>query len=219
MAATATTIDAIPASPPAAPALPAGQRDATRREWVGFMAMVLGMFMAILDIQIVASSITDIQAGLAASPDEISWVQTTYLIAEVVMIPLSGLLVAAAVDPHAVRHFLRTGFTLASIACAMASSLGDDRVPRAPGLHRRRHDPDRVRHRLHPVPGRKRTLITVLIGLIATMAPTLGPTLGGWLTQTMSWHWLFLVNVLPGAVVILQRCLDWWTSTSRTGRC
>src|SRR5262245_21168710 len=78
--------------PPPLPAQPAGRRDATRREWLGFMAMVLGMFMAILDIQIVASSLSEIQAGLAASADEISWVQTAYLIAEVVMIPLSGCL-------------------------------------------------------------------------------------------------------------------------------
>ena len=60
--------------------------------WVGFIAMVIGMFMAILDIQIVSSSLTEIQAGLAAGSDEISWVQTAYLIAEVVMIPLSGFL-------------------------------------------------------------------------------------------------------------------------------
>ena len=56
------------------------------------MAMVVGMFMAILDIQIVSASITEIQAGLAASPDEAAWVQTSYLIAEIVMIPLSGWL-------------------------------------------------------------------------------------------------------------------------------
>ena len=62
------------------------------RQWAGFMAMVVGMFMAVLDIQIVSASITDIQAGLAASPDEASWVQTSYLIAEIVMIPLSGWL-------------------------------------------------------------------------------------------------------------------------------
>ncbi len=67
-------------------------RPLTTRDWVGFMIMVFGMFMAILDIQIVSSSIAEIQAGLAASADEISWVQTSYLIAEVVMIPLSGML-------------------------------------------------------------------------------------------------------------------------------
>jgi DHA2 family multidrug resistance protein len=56
-------------------------------------------------------------------------------------------------------------------------------------------------------PKRQQALVSVMIGLVATMAPTLGPTLGGWLTQTMSWHWLFLANVLPGAVVILAVAL------------
>ena len=62
------------------------------RRLVAFLAMVFGMFMAILDIQIVSASLTEIQAGLSASADEISWVQTAYLIAEVIMIPLSGFL-------------------------------------------------------------------------------------------------------------------------------
>src|SRR3954466_3834721 len=64
----------------------------TPRQLAGFLAMVFGMFMAILDIQIVSASLTEIQAGLSASSDEIAWVQTSYLIAEVVMIPLSGFL-------------------------------------------------------------------------------------------------------------------------------
>ena len=59
-----------------------------RRAWFGFAAMIFGNFMAILDIQIVASSLNQIQAGLAASADELTWVQTSYLIAEVVAIPL-----------------------------------------------------------------------------------------------------------------------------------
>ncbi|HEY8614553.1 MAG TPA: MFS transporter, partial [Roseomonas sp.] len=76
----------------AAPAPPAGVAGVSTKHFLGFMTMVLGMFMAILDIQIVSASISDIQAGLAASPDEASWVQTSYLIAEIVMIPLSGFL-------------------------------------------------------------------------------------------------------------------------------
>ena len=61
-------------------------------QWIGFFSMVLGIFMAILDIQIVASSLEQIQAGLSATQDEITWVQTAYLVAEVVIIPLSGWL-------------------------------------------------------------------------------------------------------------------------------
>src|SRR6516225_3074892 len=77
---------------PASTAVP-GQADHIEpRHLVAFIAMVFGMFMAILDIQIVSASLTEIQAGLSASADEIPWVQTAYLIAEVVMIPLSGYL-------------------------------------------------------------------------------------------------------------------------------
>ena len=68
------------------------RRAAERRRMLGFWAMALGSFMAILDIQIVASSINEIRAGLSASVDEIQWVQTAYLIAEVIAVPLSGYL-------------------------------------------------------------------------------------------------------------------------------
>ena len=73
---------------PTGPALP----PLDKRRLVTFIFMVFGMFMAILDIQIVSASLAEIQAGLSASADEISWVQTSYLIAEVIMIPLSGML-------------------------------------------------------------------------------------------------------------------------------
>ena len=83
MAATATITGAL--QPPATTGF-------KKRHLAAFMSMVFGMFMAILDIQIVSASLADIQAGISASADEISWVQTAYLIAEVVMIPLSGML-------------------------------------------------------------------------------------------------------------------------------
>ena len=108
----------------------AAGRSLTWREWVGFMAMVVGMFMAILDIQIVSASISDIQAGLAASPDEAAWVQTSYLIAEIVMIPLSGWL-SRLLSTRVLFVASALGFTLFSLACASASQPGrDDRVPR-----------------------------------------------------------------------------------------
>src|SRR5947209_17908914 len=76
----------------AAPASASITRPPTLRDWFGVVAMVVGLFLAIMDIQIVTSSLTQIQGGLSASSDEISWVQTAYLIADVVMIPLSGAL-------------------------------------------------------------------------------------------------------------------------------
>src|ERR671938_1392348 len=107
----------------AAPAPSAGGGGPTRRQMIGFMAMVFGMFMAILDIQIVSASIADIQAGLAASADEAAWVQTSYLIAEIVMIPLSGWL-SRLLSTRVLFTASALGFTLFSLACAGASNLG-----------------------------------------------------------------------------------------------
>ncbi|EFH11757.1 DHA2 family efflux MFS transporter permease subunit [Pseudoroseomonas cervicalis] len=173
------------------------------RAMVGFMAMVFGMFMAILDIQIVSASISEIQAGLAASPDEASWVQTSYLIAEIVMIPLSGFL-SRLLSTRVLFTVSALGFTVFSLACAMASSLGLMVVFRAAqGFIGGAMIPTVFAASFLLFPGAKRANAMVLIGLTATLAPTIGPTLGGWLTQSFSWHWLFLINVPIGALIAL----------------
>src|SRR5258707_8463704 len=92
------------------------------RRLIAFLIMVFGMFMAILDIQIVSASLTDIQAGLAASSDEISWVQTAYLIAEVIAIPFSGFL-SRALGTRALFAMSAAGFTFASLMCGLTSSI------------------------------------------------------------------------------------------------
>jgi MFS transporter, DHA2 family, multidrug resistance protein len=171
------------------------------RQWAGFTAMVVGMFMSVLDIQIVSSSITDIQAGLAASPDEASWVQTSYLIAEIVMIPLSGWL-SRLLSTRVLFVISALGFTLFSLACASASSLGEMVVFRAAqGFIGGAMIPTVFATTFLLFRGQQRTQMSVLIGLTATMAPTIGPTLGGWLTEQFSWHWLFLINVPVGLAV------------------
>ncbi len=177
------------------------ERKITWREWVGFMSMVLGMFMAILDIQIVSASIAEIQAGLSASPDEVSKVQTSYLIAEIVMIPLSGWL-SRLWSTRVLFTISAVGFTAFSLLCAMAHSLGTMVVFRAcQGFIGGAMIPTVFATSFLLFPGSKRAQISILIGLTATLAPTVGPTLGGWLTQQFSWHWLFLINVPVGAVV------------------
>src|SRR3954467_11579587 len=97
-------------APPARPAVP--DTISTRRV-VAFLAMCFGMFMAFLDIQIVSASLSEIQAGLSASSDEIPWVQTSYLIAEVVAIPLSGFL-SRALGTRMMFTISAAGFTFAS---------------------------------------------------------------------------------------------------------
>jgi DHA2 family multidrug resistance protein len=174
------------------------------REWVGFMSMVVGMFMAILDIQIVSASISDIQAGLAASPDESAWVQTSYLMAEIVMIPLSGWL-SRLLSTRILFVCSALGFTLFSALCATASSLGEMIVYRAAqGFIGGAMIPTVFATSFLLFPGRLRAQISVLIGLTATLAPTIGPTLGGWLTEQFSWHWLFLINVPIGAALAVS---------------
>ncbi len=168
---------------------------------IGFLAMVVGMFMAILDIQIVAASLFEIQAGLAASADEIVWVQNAYLIAEVIMIPLSGYL-ARALGTRWTFVLSAGGFTLASFACAMSTSIDQMIVARiVQGFVGGAMIPLVFASAYSIFPRNKQAGVTVVIGLVATVAPTIGPTLGGFLSQTFSWEWLFLINVAPGVVV------------------
>src|SRR3954462_15877841 len=90
--------------------------------WAGFLLMCLGMFMAILDIQVVATSLPTIQRELAISPDAMSWIQTAYLIAEVVAIPLTGLFTRVLT----LRWLFAVAvglFTLASVGCAFSTTL------------------------------------------------------------------------------------------------
>ena len=168
------------------------------RHWVGFMSMVLGLFMAILDIQIVSSSIAEIQAGLAASPDEAAWVQTSYLVAEIVMIPLSGWL-SRALSTRVLFVASALGFTLFSVLCAASHSLGQMILWRAlQGFSGGAMIPTVFATSFLMFPGQRRTQVQVLISLTATLAPTIGPTFGGWLTEAFSWHWVFLINLPVG---------------------
>jgi DHA2 family multidrug resistance protein len=163
--------------------------------------MVVGMFMAILDIQIVSSSLSEIQAGLSASATEVSWVQTSYLIAEVVMIPLSGYL-SRLLSTRVLFVISVTGFTVMSLACALADSLGSMVLFRLlQGFLGGAMIPMAFAASFSLFPPQRRAGVGVMMGLVATMAPTIGPTLGGYLTQLFSWHWLFLINLPPGILV------------------
>lgn len=160
--------------------------------------MCIGMFMAILDVQIVATSLPNIQAALGIAPDQMSWVQTAYLIAEVIAIPLTGMLMRIL----SMRWLFVAAlliFTFASVGCAASGSfavlIGWRILQGAAG------------GTLIPAvfaavfllfPLHRQGVATTLAGVLAVLAPTVGPVVGGWITQTYSWHWLFLINVLPG---------------------
>ena len=169
---------------------------------LGFAGMVIGQFMAILDIQIVAASLPQIQAGVGASADEISWIQTAYLIPEVVMIPLSGYL-SRLWGTQKVFLISCTGFLVMSVAVGLSSSIEMMIFFRAlQGVVGGAMIPTVFAVAFTAFPPEKRVTASVIMGLIVTLAPTVGPTLGGHLTEWLSWRWLFFINVAPGMLVL-----------------
>src|SRR4030081_1389051 len=168
------------------------------RRLVAFLIMVFGMFMSILDIQVVSASLTDIQAGLSASSSEVSWVQTAYLIAEVIAIPLSGFL-SRALGTRLLFAISAAGFTLASLACGFTSSIEQMILWRAiQGFLGAGMIPTVFASAYTVFPRSKFHIVGPIIGLVATLAPTVGPTVGGYITDALSWHWLFFINIVPG---------------------
>jgi MFS transporter, DHA2 family, multidrug resistance protein len=178
-------------------ASPASERIQPKRLFA-FIIMVFGMFMSILDIQIVSASLTDIQAGLSASSTEVSWVQTAYLIAEVIAIPLSGFL-SRALGTRLLFAISAFGFTVSSLLCGFASSIEQMILWRAlQGFLGAGMIPTVFASAYTIFPRSKFHIVAPIIGLVATLAPTVGPTVGGYITDLMSWHWLFFINVVPG---------------------
>jgi MFS transporter, DHA2 family, multidrug resistance protein len=229
---TPTTSNALPVSAQS-PLGGAGSADQlTPRRLAAFIVMCFGMFMAFLDIQIVSASLNEIQAGLSASGDEIPWVQTSYLIAEVIAIPLSGFL-SRALGTRALFTASAAGFTVASIMCGLSSSINSMILWRAlQGFIGGGMVPTVFASAYLIFPGPRQKYVAPVVGLIATLAPTIGPTVGGHVTEALSWHWLFFINIVPGiAVAVLTYVLvdfdrpdyslldhfDWWGLISMAG--
>src|ERR1700674_4706019 len=220
-------------APPAMMNAPAAPSDRIEpRRLFGFLIMVFGIIMAILDIQVVSASLTDIQAGLSASSTEVSWVQTSYLIAEVIAIPLSGFL-SRALGTRLLFAISASGFTFASLLCGFASSIEQMILWRAiQGFLGAGMIPTVFASAYSVFPRSKFYIVGPIIGLVATLAPTVGPTVGGIITDWMSWHWLFFINIVPGIGItvgvlvlvdfdqpnfkLLDR-FDWWGLIAMAG--
>lgn len=201
---------------------PAGDADrpVTAGIWLGFGAMCAGMFMAILDVQIVATALPTIQDALGIAPDQMSWVQTAYLIAEVVAIPLTGLFLRV-LGMRWLFVISTTVFLVASIGCAFSGRFGDLVAWRVlQGFSGGTLIPAVFAAVFLLFPERRQGLATTVAGVMAVSAPTAGPIAGGWLTDTFSWHWLFLINVPAGvaAILIALRCLPRGTLKLREAR-
>lgn len=195
------------------------------RDWIAVTGAVLGAFMAVLDIQITNASLSDIEGGLSASLDQGSWISTAYLVAEIIVIPLTGWLSRV----FSLRLYLIANtilFLLFSILCGTASSLSEMILFRAgQGFTGGVLIPIALTIILGRLPPARQPVGLALFGVTATFAPAIGPAVGGWITDAWSWHWIFFINAVPAIAVIagvwygidrermqlgLLRNGDWW---------
>ena len=189
----------LPAATPPVRADPSAMP--TARKFLIFGVMAFGQVLALIDIQIVAASLNDVQAGLSAGPDEISWIQTGYLMAELVMIPFSAFL-AQALSTRILFALSAGLFTLASALCGLAWDIQSMILFRVvQGFVGGAMVPTVFATGYALFTGAQRALIPAILGSVSVLAPTLGPTVGGLLTDALGWRWIFYINVLPGIVV------------------
>jgi DHA2 family multidrug resistance protein len=167
--------------------------------------VVVPTFMEVLDTTIAVVALRYIAGGLSATVDDGEWVLTSYLAANAIILPITGWLIA-----HLGRrnYFLLSiaVFTLSSAMCGMASSLGQLILFRVlQGLAGGGLQPCSQGILLDAFPVEKQGIAMTLFGLAALLAPVVGPTLGGWITDSYSWRWVFLINV-PVGLLALAAC-------------
>jgi DHA2 family multidrug resistance protein len=172
------------------------------RTWICVMGVLLGCFMAVLDIIVTNSSLRDIAGTLAASSDEISWVPTAYLVAEIVVIPLTSWLSAA----FSLKRYLLANsilFVIFSVCCGQTHSLSLMILFRVcQGFTGGVLIPLSFVVILTYLPESKRAIGMAMFTVTATFAPAVGPLLGGWLTDNYGWPFVFYINIIPGVLLI-----------------
>jgi MFS transporter, DHA2 family, multidrug resistance protein len=188
--------------PAQAAAAPKAEPAISAKTWIAVIGATLGAFMAVLNIQIVNASLADIQGAIGAGIDDGGWISTSYLIAEIVVIPLSGWLAQV----FSIRRYLLTNavlFLILSVACAFAQDLPQMIVLRAiQGFSGGVLIPMAFTLIITLLPKAKQPVGLALFALSATFAPAIGPTIGGYLTENWGWQFIFYVNLVPGAVMI-----------------
>jgi MFS transporter, DHA2 family, multidrug resistance protein len=179
--------------------------------WLAVIGSTLGAFLAVLNIQIVNSSLADIQGAIGAGIDDGGWISTSYLITEIIVIPLSGWLARV----FSLRRYLLANtilFLAFSVACACAQNLGQMIVLRAfQGFSGGVLIPLSFTVIITLLPKAKQPIGMALFALSATFAPAIGPTIGGWLNENYGWQYVFYVNLAPGVVMLAML----WPSLER----
>ena len=179
----------------------AAEKPMTFKSWIATFGAILGAFMAILDIQITNASLSEITGGLGATLEDGSWISTSYLVAEIIVIPLSGWLSTV----FSLRTYLlwtSSLFLFFSVACGMAWNLESMIAFRAfQGFTGGALIPLAFQVILS-LPTSKRTFGLAMFSITATFAPAIGPTIGGYLTESFHWSVIFYLNTIPGLIMI-----------------
>jgi len=189
---------------------PAASPPPRHNPWLISIVVALAAFMEILDTSIANVALPYIAGNLGVSNDESTWVLTSYLVSNAVILPISGWL-AGAIGRK--RFFMAciSSFTLSSVLCGIAPSLGFLLLFRVlQGLGGGGLQPMAQAILADTFPPQQRGLAFALYGITAIMAPAVGPTLGGWITYNYSWRWIFFINVPVGllALFLIQRLIE-----------
>ena len=171
--------------------------------WLIAPVVALAAFMEIMDISIANVALPHIAGALSSSQNESTWVLTSYLVTNAIVMPISGWL---ANTFGRKRLFLTciAGFTITSLLCGFAPNLPTLIVLRAlQGATGGGLQPVGQAILADSFPAEKRGMASAIYGIAAVVAPTIGPTLGGWLTDSYSWRWIFLINAPVGALLIV----------------
>ncbi len=180
---------------------------ASTKDWIAVLACMIGAFMAILNIQITNASLLDIEGGIGTGVDNGAWISTSYLIGEIVVIPLTDYLSRV----FSFRRYLLVNavlFPLFSIGCAFTHDLGSMIVMRGlQGFAGGILIPMAFTMVLTKLPKRQQPIGLALFALSVTFAPAIGPTIGGYLTETYGWQTIFYINAVPSAVMVVALAL------------
>ena len=177
-----------------------------RNPWLIAVVVSLATFMLVLDTSIANVALRNIAGSLAAGVDESTWVITTYLVANSIVLPVSGWL-SNVIGRKRYYMICVATFTAASLLCGLATNLPMLIVFRIlQGLGGGGMAPSEQAILADTFPPAKRAQAFALYGIAVLVAPTIGPTLGGWLTDNYSWHWIFFINVPIGilSLVLVQ---------------
>ncbi|MDG3439101.1 DHA2 family efflux MFS transporter permease subunit [Nitrospirillum amazonense] len=179
------------------------------RSWIAVLGGVVGCFMAGMNVHVTNASLPDVRGSLGASFEEGSWITTAYLVAEIIIIPMTGWLVSV----FSMRRVLMVGtggFILFSIVCSMAPDINTMIIARAlQGAFGGILIPLSFQIIVSELPPSKHPFGMALFAVANNVAQAAGPSLGGWLTEAYSWRWIFYLQVPPG--LLLLAAIGWAT--------